>query len=110
VGVFGLVANLVSQRTREIGIRMALGSSVKQAMVQIGGAGVGASALGVALGLAICVGALRVMRSVVFGVGVYDASTLSAVVATLGVVALTATILPALKIARIDPARTLREE
>jgi ABC-type lipoprotein release transport system permease subunit len=50
------------------------------------------------------------MRSVVFGVGIYDASTLSAVVATLGVVALTATILPALKIAKIDPARTLREE
>jgi hypothetical protein len=50
------------------------------------------------------------MRSVVFGVGIYDVSTLSAVVATLGVVVLTATILPALKIAKIDPASTLREE
>jgi hypothetical protein len=110
VGVFGLVANMVSQRTREIGIRMALGSSVRQAMLQIGRAGFGASVLGVVLGLVICAGALRVMRSVVFGVGVYDVSTLSAVVATLGVVVLTATILPALKIAKIDPARTLREE
>jgi macrolide transport system ATP-binding/permease protein len=110
VGVFGLVANMVSQRTREIGIRMALGSSVSQAMLQIGRAGFAASVLGVILGLVICVGALRVMRSVVFGVGVYDASTLSAVVATLGAVVLTATILPALKIAKIDPARTLREE
>jgi predicted permease len=110
VGVFGLVANMVSQRTREIGIRMALGSSVNQAMLQIGRAGFGASVLGVILGLVICVAALRVMRNVVFGVGIYDASTLSAVVATLGVVVLTATILPALKIAKIDPARTLREE
>ena len=61
---------------------------VNQAMLQIGRAGFGASVLGVILGLVICVGALRLMRSVVFGVGIYDASTLSAVVATLGVVAL----------------------
>lgn len=110
VGVFGMVANMVSQRTREIGIRMALGSSVRQTMVQIGRAGFGASVLGVILGLAVCFGALRVMRSVVFGIGVYDASTLSTVVLTLMVVAVTATILPALRIAKIDPAKTLRDE
>ena len=110
VGVFGLVANLVSQRTREIGIRMALGSSVRQAMIQIGHAGFSASVLGVMLGLVVCLGALRVMRSVVFGVDVYDGSTLFVVALTLGLVVLTATILPVLKIAKIDPARTLREE
>ena len=110
VGVFGLVANLVSQRTREIGIRMALGSNVRQAMLQIGRAGVAASALGAALGLAMSAGALRAMRSVVFGIGVYDASTLSAVVITLALVVLAATILPALKVAKIDPAKILRDE
>jgi ABC-type antimicrobial peptide transport system permease subunit len=110
VGVFGLVANMVSQRTREIGIRMALGSNVRQAMLQISRAGVGASVLGVILGLVVCFGALRVMRSVVFGVGVYDPSTLSTVVLTLMLVAVTATILPALRIAKIDPAKTLRDE
>jgi macrolide transport system ATP-binding/permease protein len=109
VGVFGLVANMVSQRTREIGIRMALGSSKWQAMVQIGRAGFSASVLGVILGFVASVGALRVMRSVIFGVGVYDAATLSTVVFALLLVALTATVLPALKIAEIDPARTLRE-
>ena len=110
VGVFGLVANMVSQRTREIGIRMALGSSVRQAMLQIGRAGIAASALGAVLGLAMSAGALRAMRSVVFGVGVYDASTLSTVVIALALVVSAATILPALKIAKIDPARTLRDE
>ena len=110
VGVFGLVANMVSQRTREIGIRMALGSSMWQAMVEIGRAGFGASVLGVILGLVASVGALRVMRSVIFGVGVYDAATLSTVAFALVLVALTATVLPALRIAEIDPARTLREE
>jgi len=110
VGVFGLVANMVSQRTREIGIRMALGSTVNRAMVQIGRAAAGASVVGVALGLAMSAGVLRVMRSVVFGVGVYDASTLSTAALVLILVALAATILPALKIAKIDPAKTLRDE
>src|SRR5207244_7245571 len=83
VGIFALVANLVAQRTREIGIRMALGSTVGQAMVQIGRSGAGASVLGLFLGLPLCAGALRVMRSVLYGVGVYDVPTLTAVVLTL---------------------------
>jgi hypothetical protein len=110
VGVFGLVANMVSHRTREIGIRIALGSSVRKAMFEVGLAGVAASALGAALGLGISAGALRAMRSVIFGVGVYDTSTLFTVVIALGLVVAAATILPALKIAKIDPAKVLRDE
>jgi predicted permease len=110
VGIFALVANMVTQRTREIGIRMALGSTVGQAMVQIGRSGAGASVLGLFLGLVLCAGALRVMRSVLYGVGVYDAPTLAWVVLTLVLVTLLATTLPTLKIAKIDPANTLREE
>lgn len=110
VGIFALVANMVAQRTREIGIRMALGSTVGTAMIQIGRPGVGASLGGLFLGLVLCAGALRVMRSVLYGVGVYDAPTLAAVIITLVLVTLLATTLPTLKIARIDPANTLREE
>jgi predicted permease len=110
VGIFALVANMVAQRTREIGIRMALGSTVSQAMVQIGRSGAAASALGLLLGLALCAGALRVMRSVLYGVSVYDAPTLTTVVLTLVLVTLLATTLPTLRIAKIDPANTLREE
>ena len=110
VGIFALVANLVAQRTREIGIRIALGSTIRRAMIHIGRSGVGASALGLVLGLILCAGALRGMRSVLYGVGVYDAPTILVVVLTLSAVTLLATIVPTLRVARIDPAKTLREE
>ena len=110
VGIFALVANMVAQRTREIGIRMALGSTLGQVMLQIGRSGVNASLLGVVLGLALSAGALRIMTSVIYGVGVYDVTTILVVVLTISAVTLLATIIPALRIASIDPARTLREE
>ena len=110
VGIFALVANMVAQRTREIGIRMALGSTVRQAMAQVGAAGLRASGVGLLLGLALCAMALRAMRSVLYGVGVYDVPTLAAVVTTLAVIILLAALAPTLRIARIDPALTLREE
>ena len=110
VGIFALVSNLVVQRTREIGIRMALGSTIGRAMMQIGRSGTGSSLVGVLLGLFISAGALRTMRSVLYGVGVYDLPTLAGVVLLLVSVTLLAAALPTLKIARIDPANTLREE
>jgi hypothetical protein len=110
VGIFALVANMVAQRTREIGIRMALGSTVGQAMMQIGRSAAGASALGLFLGLALCAGALRVMRSLLYGVGVYDGPTIATVVLSVVFVTLLAATLPTLRIANIDPANTLREE
>jgi predicted permease len=110
VGIFALVANMVAQRTREIGIRIALGSTVRRAMVQVGGPGMRASAIGMAAGLLLCAATLRAMRSVLYGVGVYDAPTIAAVVLTLLAVTLLATTVPTLRIARIDPAKTLREE
>ena len=85
VGIFALVANIVAQRRRKIGIRMVLGSTISQAMLQIGRSGAGASCVGLFVGLGLCTGALRVMRSVLYGVDVYDAETLS----TLGTVVLT---------------------
>jgi len=110
VGIFALVANIVAQKTREIGIRIALGSSIRQAMVHIGRPGVRASLLGLVLGLILCAGALRAMHSVLYGVGVYDVPTALAVVLMLATVTLVATVVPTLRIAGIDPAKTLREE
>jgi putative ABC transport system permease protein len=110
IGIFALVANIVAQKTREIGIRLALGSTIRQAMVHIGAPGVGASALGLILGLVLCAGALRAMQSVLYGVSVYDLPTILIVVLTLAGVTLVATAAPALRITGIDPAKTLREE
>ena len=110
VGIFGLVANMVAQRTREIGIRMALGSTSFQAMMQIGRFGAAASVLGIVSGLILSLGALRVMRSVIYGVGVYDVTTLTMVMVALVIVTILGIALPILKIAKIDPANTLREE
>jgi putative ABC transport system permease protein len=110
VGIFALVANIVAQKTREIGIRMALGSTVQQAMVNIGGPGVRASGLGLILGLVLCAGALRAMRSVLYGVGIYDIPTILCVIMILASVTVIAGTVPTLRIARIDPAQTLRDE
>ncbi|HEX5426291.1 MAG TPA: ABC transporter permease [Candidatus Acidoferrales bacterium] len=110
VGIFALVANIVTQRTREIGIRMALGSTIAQAMLQVGRAGIIAAVVGLAVGLAASAGVLQLMRGLLYGVGVYDGPTLVGVVLVLSGVALAATALPTLHIAGIDPARTLREE
>jgi predicted permease len=110
VGIFALVASIVEQKTREIGIRIALGSTIRQAMVHIGVPGVRASALGLIVGLILCAGALRAMHSVLYGVGVYDVSTILTVVLVLAAVTAIATAVPTLRIAAIDPAKTLRDE
>lgn len=110
VGIFALIANIVAHKTREIGIRIALGSTVRQAMIHIGAPGVRASVLGLVLGLILSAGALRTMRSVLYGVSVYDVPTVLTVVGMLALVTLIATIVPTLRIAGIDPAKTLREE
>jgi ABC-type antimicrobial peptide transport system permease subunit len=110
VGIFGLVANMVTQKTREIGIRIALGSTIREAMVHIGLPGLRASALGLFVGLLLCTGALRVMRSVLYGIGVYDAPTIASAIAVLALVTLIAVTAPTLRIARIDPAHTIRDE
>jgi hypothetical protein len=110
VGIFALVANIVAQKTREIGIRMALGSTVRQAMVNMGGPGLRASGLGLILGLVLCTGLLRAMRSVLYGVGIYDTTTILGVILILASVTVIAGTVPTLRIARIDPAQTLRDE
>ena len=110
VGIFALVASLVTQRTREIGIRIALGSTIRQAMTRVSASGVRSAGAGLALGLVLCFITLRTMRSVLYGVGVYDVPSLLAVIGTLSAVTLFAVAIPALRVARIDPAQTLREE
>lgn len=88
------------------GVNLEAGSRVKH----IGVPGVRASALGLLLGFILCAGALRVMHSVVYGIGVYDLPAMVSVLLVLASVTLAASTVPTPRIARIDPAETLREE
>lgn len=110
VGVYGLVSNMVAQRTREIGIRMALGSSVRQAMMEVGSSGIAAVSLGLGGGLVLSAVSVRLIKSQLYGVQIYDPVTFVAVLLLLIFAATAATFLPTRKIARIDPASTLRTE
>ncbi|HJT69812.1 MAG TPA: ADOP family duplicated permease [Terriglobales bacterium] len=110
VGIFALVANMVTQKTREIGIRMALGSTVREAIVHVGVPGLRASTIGLVIGLVLCAGVLRIMKSVLFGVTVYDMPAIASAVAVFIFVAIIASSLPTLRIAGISPADTLRED
>lgn len=110
VGIYALVSNLVVQRTREIGIRIALGSPLGGAMRHVASSGVLAACGGVAAGLAGSFFVLRLMKSAIYGVSVYDPVTLVSVPLLLVGIAAAASMLPALRIARIDPAETLRAE
>jgi predicted permease len=110
VGVYGLVSNMVAQRTREIGIRMALGSSVRQAMLEVGTSGIAAVGAGIAAGLGLAAVAVRIIRSELYGVNIYDPVTFAAVLLLLILAATAATFLPTRRIAHIDPASTLRAE
>jgi len=110
VGIYGLVSNLIVQRTREIGIRMALGSSIRQAMIDVGSTGIVAAGGGLIAGLALSFVVLRFLRSEIYGVRDYDPLTLTAVPVVLAVIAAAASFLPTLRITRIDPAVTLRME
>ncbi len=110
VGIYGLVSNLVNQRTRELGIRMALGCTVRGAMFEVSRTGIAATGAGLAVGLLLSFVAVKALRSQLFGVALYDPLTLCAVCAVLALVALLAAILPTFRIASIDPAETLRAQ
>jgi predicted permease len=110
VGVYGLIASAVAERRRELGIRMALGATVGQAMRTVALPGVLLVAAGVALGSALASLAVQALRSMIWGVRPTDPLTFLGVAAVFLLVAAAASFLPALRLARLDPARTLRSE
>jgi predicted permease len=110
VGIYGLVSNLVVQRTREIGIRIALGAEVRQVMAEVGRSGVIASVIGLIAGLSIAFFAVRVLQGNLYGVESNDPLTMMSVSFGLLLIALVASFLPTVRISRIEPAETLRME
>jgi predicted permease len=109
-GLYAVIAFSVAQRVREIGVRMALGARASQVMNAILGEGLRLAVVGVAIGLAASFAVTRLMGSFLVGVSSADPVTFVSVVAILVVVAAVASLVPALRAARVDPARTLRAD
>jgi putative ABC transport system permease protein len=110
VGLYGLLAYFVAQRTREIGVRMALGALPRGILSQVIGHGARLLGAGAALGLVAALGLKRLLASLLFGVSAADPVSLAGATLLLGLVALFACYLPARRAARLDPVRALREE
>jgi putative ABC transport system permease protein len=110
VGIYGVMSYSVSQRTHEIGIRMALGAQPGDVQGMILGHSAKLTLLGVGLGLAGSFALVRFLTSLLFGVGAYDAVTFIGVSVLLGAVAMAAAYVPARRAVRVDPLVALRYE
>ncbi|MHA7632908.1 ABC transporter permease [Corallococcus sp. M7] len=110
VGLYGVVAYAVVQRTRELGIRMALGARANQLMGMVLSHYLRLTAMGLVLGLALAWGASRALSHLLNGVGPTDPLTYGLVVAVLGAVAFLAALLPARRAAHVPPAVVLRAD
>jgi ABC-type antimicrobial peptide transport system permease subunit len=110
IGLYGVLSLGVAQRTREIGVRVALGASRSEVIMRVVGDGMRLSAYGLAIGAAGALGVTGLLRALLFGTGAYDPWTFALVPLVLAIVALAACLIPALRAARVDPTVALRAE
>jgi putative ABC transport system permease protein len=110
IGIYGVLAYMVAQRTQEIGIRMALGARPADVLKDVVSQGVLLSAAGIAFGLAGALAVTRVLTKLLFGVTATDPATFLSVAALLLLVATAASYVPARRAMRVDPLAALREE
>jgi len=110
IGIYGVMALAVAARTREIGIRMALGADGRRIERSIIGEGMALVGVGAAIGLAIAVTTTRVMRSLLFDLTPTDPITYLVIVVLIGLTAVAASWVPARRAANVDPLMSLRAE
>ena len=110
VGIYGVIAYAATQRTREIGVRMALGAQLGDVRKLFLRQGFALTAVGIAFGVGVAVVLTRVMSSFLFGVGPMDPVTYVVVSGVLATAALLATYLPARRASRVDPVVALRAD
>jgi putative ABC transport system permease protein len=108
-GIYGLVAYSVNQRTREFGIRLALGASATSILRSVVGQGMMLAVAGVGVGAIAAVFATRVLQTFVWEVSTLDPATYIVVATVLIAVAVIASLVPALRVVRLNPVRALRE-
>ena len=110
LGIYGVTSYAVAQRTREIGLRMAVGASPAEVVGMVLKGSLRVVAIGLAVGAAGALAASRLIASQLYGTSPHDPLTYAAICAVLGLVAVIASGLPALRAARIDPMDALRTE
>jgi putative ABC transport system permease protein len=110
VGIYGIVAYSVTERTHEIGVRVALGAQRRDVMAMVVGQGMAMTLVGTAIGVAASAALARLMSSLLFGVSAVDPATFVAIPLLLIAVALAACYVPARRAMRVDPLQTLRAE
>jgi putative ABC transport system permease protein len=110
VGLYGVLAFIVAQRRREIGVRIALGARPSNVVARILAQGMRLTAVGLAVGLVLALAVGRLMSSLLYGVGAMDTATFAGVAALLTVIAAAASVMPALRASRVDPLVALRDE
>jgi putative ABC transport system permease protein len=110
VGVYGVMAHSVSQRVREIGVRMAMGANRSDVLRMIVGEGLALAIAGVLVGLAGATLATRLMSKLLFGVNAADLTTFGAAALALVIASLAATYIPARRATRLDPVLVLKTE
>ena len=108
LGIHGLISSAIAERTREIGIRMALGSTAAQAIRVLAWPGIAMTMIGIVAGGLLARALTRYIASLLWGVQPTDAATFGIAGGLLLLVAVVASVIPALRILRLDPAQTLR--
>jgi putative ABC transport system permease protein len=110
IGLYGVLAFIVAQRRREIGVRIALGATSRDVVGDILGHGLRLTAIGMAIGLALAFAVARLMSTLLFGIGAADVVTFAGASALLAAIAAAASLVPALRASRVDPLVALRDE
>ena len=110
IGLYGVLSYAVNQRTREIGVRMAIGASQGSVLKLIVGQGLRLALLGLGLGLLLAAGAATLIKSQLYEVSAFDPVSFTAVAAVMLVIGLIACLVPALRATRVNPVHALRSE